>query len=93
MQYRKIPYKLSPTRKRHIRERLKNVQNTMDILNSLNVPMRSLDIANMTHRYRNLSALERYTYFSTKHAARRPIRFVPHYTKVEAPTKVPFGYK
>lgn len=39
---RKTPYKMSQSRKRHIRERLKNVENTLNILNSLGIKMKAL---------------------------------------------------
>ena len=44
----------------------------------------------MVPRYSNLSSIERYTYYSTKYKTRMPIRFYPHYTKVEIPTTVPY---
>ena len=46
--FKKVPWKISSTRKRHIRERLKNVENTLNILNDVGIPIRSLDLANMT---------------------------------------------
>lgn len=39
---RKLPYKMSQSRKRHIRERLKNVEHTLDVLNSVGMPLKAL---------------------------------------------------
>lgn len=39
---RKIPYKMSQSRKRHVRERLRNVENTLNILNGLGVQLKAL---------------------------------------------------
>lgn len=47
----------------------------------------------MVPRYSVLSPTERYTYFSRKITARRPVQFYRHFTKVEVPVKVPYGYK
>ena len=47
----------------------------------------------MIPRFKHLSAKERYTFFSSKIADRKPIHFYRHYSKIELPTKVPYGYK
>ena len=39
---RKLPYKMSQTRKRHVRERLKNVEDTLNLLNNLGLQMKAL---------------------------------------------------
>lgn len=45
----------------------------------------------MNFRYSALSSIEKYTYFSRKHVARRPIHLRPKYTKVENPLSLPYG--
>ena len=39
---RKIPYKLSSSRKRRIRDRLKNVENILNVLNSTGIKLNAL---------------------------------------------------
>ncbi len=46
----------------------------------------------MVPRYSHLSPKERYTFFSRNIADRKPIQFYRHFTKVEIPTNVPYGY-
>lgn len=45
----------------------------------------------MNLRYSSLSSIEKYTYFSRKHVARRPIHFRPKYTKIENSLNIPYG--
>lgn len=33
---------MSQSRKRHVRERLKNVEHTLDVLNSVGIPLKAL---------------------------------------------------
>ena len=40
--YRKVPFKLSSSRKRGIRDRLKNVECVINIINSTGIKMKSL---------------------------------------------------
>lgn len=85
---RKVPWKISSTRKRHIRERLKNVENNLNLLNDVGIPMKSLDRANMIPRYSVLRPVDKYSFYSLKHKCRRPVHFYRHYTKVEIPTMI-----
>ena len=47
----------------------------------------------MLPRYQHLAPKEMYTFFSCKIADRKPVHFYRHFSKVELPTKVPYGYK
>lgn len=40
--FRKVPYKLSQSRKRGIRERLRNVESVLNLLNSTGIKLNSL---------------------------------------------------
>lgn len=46
----------------------------------------------MVLRYTHLAPVEKYTFFSWKTATRKPVHFHPKYTKVELPSRVPYGY-
>lgn len=40
--FRKVPYKLSASRKRGVRERLKNVESVLNLLNSTGIKLNAL---------------------------------------------------
>jgi Mitochondrial ribosomal protein L31 len=90
---RKMPFRLSKTRKAGVRERLRQVETNVQELQKAELPIASLERLKLVPMYAHLSPLERYTYWSTRTRDRRPIQFLPKFTRIDAPTFVRHHYE
>lgn len=84
---RKVPFKLSSTRKARIRKRLKRVEQNLQVLNSVGIQCHALEEANKLPTYSTMNAFQRYWYVkrSRTECTKLPVHWYPKYTKVQLP--------
>ncbi|KAI9225948.1 MAG: mitochondrial ribosomal protein L31-domain-containing protein [Piptocephalis tieghemiana] len=91
----KSPWRMSQTRKRNVRKRLKEVDNVIDVLMSSRIRCRALTPFREYPRESDLPPREKYSLFSKNMAAtgaRKALHKAPHYTKIHLPRRTPDGF-
>ena len=80
--------------KRRVRQRLRRVEDNVNLLNALGTPCRALDTVNQEPLFSQMTAEERYTYFSRKfdHRKRIPLHHHASWTKVHIPRGLPHWF-
>ncbi|RKP15346.1 60s ribosomal protein l31 [Piptocephalis cylindrospora] len=91
----KTPWRMSQTRKRNARKRLKEVDGVIDTLMNSGIRCRALTPFREYPREADLSAKEKYSVFAKNMAAsggRKSLHKVPHYTKIHLTRRSPDGF-